>query len=504
MADITVIGQAAQQLRPLENSNIGAIVEENIRYWNSVDRKEDAAKKAAAAREAQFKYKKEFDYNKRRDDYFANTPIVESDGYQNSLVAKAHNFVTEEYVNNFKIIESGTEEEKTAARIRNNSNLQYLMEMSKTNDATAAKGVELQDKSPVDAVDFQDTHLKNIYQTGSYDIDPQNGNYIFDDYFGEKIQLTPSEFNGAVRGITYTESVNFTELGTEILLSISEPDNNGRIKASPANIEAARDRARGWVQNPIYARILADELSFKEYDKDRKAYETFDDDDFEELALKASNIYIESGFKDERDEGKSLRNALDRKKLNEEEIVVNAQISTDGTVPNKVDINGKIYSLKEGELAFVPKENAKKVSLSIDGEDAVYAAHSVQPDGTIRVFGVISRTEQVPVLNTDGKQVVEQKRIFDLDENNQPIPTGEFDGKNPIFKSSFQEVPKTEEKIIEEVIETQNQTTLTSLFGTINNATGGKSTNPTETAKSYQKKRNETFGDRNNQQKKFN
>jgi len=503
MADITVIGQAAQQLRPLENSNIGAIFEENIRYWNAVNNKEEALRKTAAAREAEFNRKSLKDANDRIDNYNGN--MLEDDdssGYLNYSVSESLAITNEIEMKNRDAVLNGTPEERFAAMQENLQWRNSTIALSKLNTASNSITENTKEDDYNPALDYKSRELAINIKTGGYALNRANGKMYLKsrEKGGEDIEVSQEELLSTIKSLKYSGYTNFDKLGDEASDSISQDKINDNIVTTKSNKELALGKARGIMSNERYAREMAAELNIGGAATNPRAYDNFTTDQKEQISVQFSSTYIEGKLKTERND---INNAVKLKTLNEDVVTSNAQINTDGVIPDEVNINETIIPLDSGELAFIPQQGAKKVTFNLDGNDAVYAGHSVQKNGTIKVFGVVTTEEEIPVLDSKGKPIVEQQRNFDLDENNQPIPETEIkngvttnktnDDGDPIFKSSFKEVPKTKKVNQDRVITTQNPTVVTSVFGTIGTATGGVSVNPTETARSYQKKRNETF-----------
>jgi hypothetical protein len=492
----TVLGTAAQQLKPLQNNNIGAIVQENIRYWNQADTEEEAARKAAAARKAEFQRKQKKDADKRADDYRGDILEDESEGYLNYQSAKLLEKANEVLYKNESRVLSGDADEKFSALQENEQWRNKSIALSKLNKASNEITANTKDADYNPALDYESRDLVRVIKNGGYDLNDQ-GNLVLIDPYGEKetLEVNPIKLLASVKSMKYSGYTNFDDLGDAEADSITQRVTNGNIGIDAINVETALTRSRNILSDERKLREFAYNTNFGGMQEDPTAYKNFDEDQLNQLAKDFSATYIEPRFKLVRED---LRNALDNARLGkikaEEETKVTAQVRTDDTVVKEIKIGGDQIDLGENEVGYIKKAGGKDVKVNINGDlEATYLGHITDTDGTTTVFAEEKYIVKTPVLDTNGKPVVKQVDVFETDGNGNYVAELDKKGKEVrdgkgmiVYKSTLSNVPETTDETKTRVVKTKNEAVVTSVFGEIDDARGRQLNNAQETARSYQ------------------
>tara|TARA_R110000824_G_scaffold6935_13_gene31842 strand:+ start:6256 stop:7731 length:1476 start_codon:yes stop_codon:yes gene_type:complete len=336
----TVSGIAAQQLKPLQNNNIGAIVQENIRYWNQVDTEEEAARKAAAAREKEFNRQQKKDADKRFDDYIGNLAIDESEGYFNNQSAKLLGMTNDIILKNANPALNGTYEERLAAIQENQKWRNRTSAFSKFNKASneITKNIDPDNYNP--ALDYETKKLADSIITGDYLINERGKVAMTNPLNGEDIEVEPTELLGTIKSMKYSGKVDLVGLATKEMDAITQEVNNGNIKVSDLDKEAGLKRAMNVLSDERVFRDFAYRSKFGGMEQDPTVYKNFTTDQKKQLAEDFYETYFETQFKKVNN---SLDNANTRSKIRNRE---NVETTPNQTIAQATD-NGKPVILKE-------------------------------------------------------------------------------------------------------------------------------------------------------------
>lgn len=498
MEQNTVSGNAAQLLKPLENNAIGQITEENIRFWNAVDREDAAARKAAKARQAELEFKQQEENNKRLDKYFESKPTSDSDGYLNFQISGLKDSFDEIYTQNAIAAVTGTPEERIAANLNNDKFYNKLTLWSKFNNATQETGKRLSEQTYNDAVDFEKKRFVDTVLGIGYTIDKETAEMVTVNPDGTETRRSIEDVDSYVRNMNYTPIAEFTEMGLKELGTIALPDTNGNIYATKANKEAALVRAKAWVADESLARQLADKLGFKDYDEKRSVFETFTKEDFTDLATKASELYIESGFKqvnnslDNTLKNLNIKNARNDIKNNTVQRPSISNNRTDGSWSDVLKIGDKEIKLKNDAVVYsMDISQGKQVTFFSDDNKTspvLLSNFSIDKDGKITAYGVQQVKTQVQETDANNKPLFKQELQRVL-KNGKPVM--EVVNRVSKEKTKVVSVPVMKEVIVNKPIITSNENTITKIMEVIPNPNGSENNlTALENAKLWQQERN--------------
>jgi hypothetical protein len=366
----TVLGTAAQQLKPIQNNNIGAIVQENIRYWNQVNTQKEAARKAAAAREREFKRKQKESSDKRFDDYVGNLATDESQGYFNNQSVKLLGLTNEVILRNYDKARNGTYEERIAALQENDLWRNKTLAFSKFNTASNDIAKNLDPNNYNAALDYETKKLGESILTGNYRINEEGNLDLTNPLNGEDIKVDPSELLATIKSMKYSGKIELSTLAETEMKSIIQKVDNGEIKISDVNKQTGLNRAINVLSDERVFRDFAYKTDFAGMKKDPTVYKNFTDEQKTELAEDFYELYFETQFK-------QVNNSLERR--NTESQISNREekeITNRSTIAQATD-NGQPVVLKPevySRISGVTASGELVETKNVNGELAVYNA----------------------------------------------------------------------------------------------------------------------------------
>jgi hypothetical protein len=242
----TVLGTAAQQLKPLQNNNIGAIVQENIRYWNQVETQEEAARKASAARAAEFEYKKKNDRDNRIDKIASALETKESSGYFDLQVVDYTKKRIEEF-GELELKARNGEIDPSTLLTKRREIQQDVLAASNLNNASQAKSTELKDTAFNPALDYRKIMFMQMMANQQIVFDPEARQAKGTMLNGEDVNLSMDELNSYIRGIQPSAITNFNEQAGLLTDNIEQKDNNGNIIKSANDLKTTRAKAEDFL-----------------------------------------------------------------------------------------------------------------------------------------------------------------------------------------------------------------------------------------------------------------
>lgn len=498
MADITVLGTAAQQLRPLENTNLGAIVEENIRYWQRFDDEQEAARKASAARQAEFEYKQAKDKQDALLKIVETTKSPDSSGFFDYESAKYNNAQQESLFQSIEAARRGDvdliELQIKAGQIKENMRV-----VSNINNLSAEVSKRLVGKEPNPVLDRDKVGFMMAFPSNTYKLDPEkNVATIINPVTGRQEVYTIAELNNKMRALEYSPTTDFSEEAKKVAdgIGMSTVDDNklitGQIRKvaedKAVEIMSETDKALEYAWNVNHLGIKDNpELidAIRSYDPDQmKAFKLRMAEQFKADVI--SRIDTETNFLNNQQKRMSLEEQ--RRKMAEERSI--AQIATDGTIEKNVTIANQQVKLGDNEIAYLRPAAAKPIMINIKGKQVKFMGHSTATDGTTTIYGIEEYMEEVPKRGENGN-ILRGKDIFltngdgsykvKTDKKGEPILVG---GK-PVYETKPGE-PITEKVTRNRLVETKNRTIVTSVFGSLPTPDGRFLNNATETTRAYQ------------------
>lgn len=242
----TAQGIAYQQLKPLEGGNLGAIVEEHIRYWSKFDADEKAKKEALAAQQREYERK----LNKDKDDRFKDVmPLLDR--------GEAEGYLADQYV---KVVEMNEDEVyKLSQEWKENGNQDsYLKLKRKKEQADSASKISSTlttavtkefiglDKNPNynPYLDKEKLDRLNILTGSGWTFDKDFNVIMIDpEDPSNTVTQTANEALNYWRTAKFSGNPDFEGIGTSIAESIKLYDNNGNKIKRDSNV---KDGVMGW------------------------------------------------------------------------------------------------------------------------------------------------------------------------------------------------------------------------------------------------------------------
>jgi hypothetical protein len=425
----TVLGTAAQQLKPLQNNNIGAIVQENIRYWNQVETQEEAARKASAARAAEFEYKKKNDRDNRIDKIASALETKESSGYFDLQVVDYTKKRIEEF-GELELKARNGEIDPSTLLTKRREIQQDVLAASNLNNASQAKSTELKDTAFNPALDYRKIMFMQMMANQQIVFDPEARQAKGTMLNGEDVNLSMDELNSYIRGIQPSAITNFNEQAGLLTDNIEQKDNNGNIIKSANDLKTTRAKAEDFL---VGNRLIefAYEQNLRNSQEDPSVLEeAFTVTEKENLIEAFNQDYLIPALKEKNN---SINNANTRSKINtrEKEETTNrptiAQATNNGqpvvikkaeynTMAKQIVEDGKLAPLGEfyGELEVYNTLDEKQKPIVIGGAAGNKFSYEVQ--GFVRnketgKIGLIGFQLEDFIDKVEGKEVLRQRRI---------------------------------------------------------------------------------------------
>lgn len=242
------------RLKPLENTNIGGIVQEHIRYWNKTKSEEEARALAEKARQQEFDRKKAEVEGKAFDDNLAKMKLEDSQGYFRHNIVESFN----------SDIPYFTELGEKASKGDNNAKIELAQGLSEYKQVTSLDKL-LQAKATALTENAKDFNKVLDKPTLDFLKSLENNEYYFDN---RKIvmpneTLSIAEMTSKLNGLQFSGNYSYAESGKKIADAITQASSNGNIQRTPNN---AREGTLLWKSeldnNPILLKTEALKAGF--------------------------------------------------------------------------------------------------------------------------------------------------------------------------------------------------------------------------------------------------
>jgi hypothetical protein len=273
------------KLKPLQNTNTGALIEEHKRYWTKYKSDKEAKDLARKQNEAEFERK----LNKDTFDKYGGLSGIEAKGYFTEQVMSYKKANSEKWLDLSKKALAGDEDSMVLYE-QEKEKLKNLIEGSV---AVSTKVGELQ-KQKADGTfnEFRDKDLSNfVEQIGksNYYLDPVSGMYrIVDPKNSETLlEIDPKRLTNEFLSASFNEKINLGEIGSEIAGTINLENINGTKQVSALNKRSAIEKIR--------QEMKANENLYISYSKSKKVPNNTDFDKLTDIELTnlASDFYTD-------------------------------------------------------------------------------------------------------------------------------------------------------------------------------------------------------------------
>lgn len=441
MAEQSTVATAYNQLRPLENTNLGAIVEEHIRYYKKQKDDQDAAEKAAKAQQAKFMAAR----NKEAVDLYDGIQPTESEGYLNAQIISA--------------FERNKDNYKDLARAYANGDLDaglQLKEIKKkyenlvlTNTAYSKKAQERANlkKEGIynEYLDAETDAFGNAIAKSLFKINDDLSVDVYDPSQKEVTKLP----NGALLNNTYLQSsyhppAKFTENGKALAQNLLDNNDGNKIETPDTRLEGIRlvqglfaqddVELRSFVANTRKNEVLDAQGNVVKFNtKDGRPMTLQEIGESPVMMTKLSSLYYDNYVRPNLQEV-TVDNRLDDalkaerlKALREANANVQMNLRTDenGNPVRDITWKGKQLKLRDGTLVFgfdskAPKEVVNKKGEKVQPTNILYDPKN----NAISVLGSAVREEVVDATTEDGRVLYKTDTSGNavLDAEGNPIP----------------------------------------------------------------------------------
>lgn len=311
---------AFTRLRPLENTNTGAIVEEHIRYWEKYKDDKEAAALARKAKANEFQRK----VAKQNFDTYAGLSGQDADGYFREQIVNYKNENAEKWVDLAKRVNVG-DEDAIILYAQEKEKLGNLINASKV---VAAKSEELvkqkadgtfNEHLDQDLLDFNEQLAKS-----NYALDPKLGKFrIYDKNNPEVLlEVDPLKLTNEYLNANFNKPVDFTATGSTLAKGLLDSIDGNKLITRDTDIRGTQLALNEFSQDPILAKSWYRDQQRKGLNTNKKSFEELDDVEFNNLA---SSFYqqsikpnISETVKDTELEDAAKRQALRNAKLEEQ------------------------------------------------------------------------------------------------------------------------------------------------------------------------------------------
>jgi hypothetical protein len=213
------------KLKPLQNTNTGALIEEHKRYWTKYKSDKEAKDLARKQNEAEFERK----LNKDTFDKYGGLSGIEAKGYFTEQVMSYKKANSEKWLDLSKKALAGDEDSMVLYE-QEKEKLKNLIEGSV---AVSTKVGELQ-KQKADGTfnEFRDKELDNfLSQIGksNYYLDPEQGKYRILDPKNPNVllEIDPKKLTNDFLSASFNEKISFGDVGSDIADTITLDDVDG-------------------------------------------------------------------------------------------------------------------------------------------------------------------------------------------------------------------------------------------------------------------------------------
>lgn len=418
------------QLRPLEKTNTGAIVEEHIRYWKKVKDDKEAAKLAREARENEFKRK----IAKDNFDTYKGLSDIEADGYFKEQIINDFDQNAERLADLGKLATSGDRTamiqfEQEKRKYRNYIKASVVV-AGKTKELAAQKAAgtynEHLDK---DLLDFTEQIARS-----NYALDPKTGKFRIYDKKNPRVlmEIDPLKLTNEYLSANFNKPVNFTTTGTTLAKGLLDTVDGERIITGDTKTRGVQLASNQFTQDPILAKSWYRSQQDSGAITNKKLFEELDDVEFSNLATSFYEQAIEPNIseitKDTalEDEAKRLeilrkrqllrkgeREAQEAQKgvatinvtTTEEGSAISAEITATGQPVSTEILGDTMFTIKGG---FSIDE--------VEGDKETRTTYTNFARGKDGIVAIGKKVVKVPVLDEDGEPIRDSNGVLKFKE----------------------------------------------------------------------------------------
>jgi len=428
--------QALVRLRPLENNNIGAIVQEHIRYWQKKKDDDEAQKLARQAKEAEYKRK----LNKDTFEFYKGIQPEDNVGYFNSQIIDAF----EKRKPYFASLARRASEGDINAMLELEDTKRNIKSITEANKIYSEKTKALQEQkangefNPI--LDSDTERFAQSLSEGKYMISPDFKSIsvyspakdevvrlstaeLYDNDFLRSSYSKPADFDGQAK--TIANDLLNTEDGQKL---IDDPTTKRRgVSISRAVIDEDQKFARSWYGTAQQRGLIDFNTPYNqlsEIEKNKLAETYYDNvvyDKIQEtrnplgIAQKKqalTNAQLEA-------ENKRLTNKKKGKDLKKDSVDLSIATTEDGQeLKGYIEKNprlkedpfiGKYYQDEEIGTALNIVGTATQRDVKDDKETSVTYTHLIKDNRTGDIIAIGNETvkEKVPIYNEDGSPQID-------------------------------------------------------------------------------------------------
>lgn len=398
------------RLKPLENNDIGSLVEEHIRYWRKYKDDQEAQQLARKAKEDQFKAKLQQNQNKDYYKLLEGVSLDDSSGYfRDQIVSDFEK--NRGYLSDLAFRASRGDYQARIQFDKQLANYKELTSMDKLYQKTAQEklvgGRDNPNFNP--ALDENIMKRADFLSKSLYKI--ENGRIVMpDENDPTKITVkTPSELkNDFLLRSDFSGKFNPITFSKDIASSIKLDDENGNRKVDNQIIREARINTRtAFQQNPNALKSWAFEKGYS-----REKLNNLTEEELANLSNKFSDEVVLSNFQ-EVNRSLDNTNKLLTAKKKRQDIEKN---DTTTTITPSTDESGQLLNdLSQNvdiKLPFIPNAQDQVFNLSGNpitfgvkgksGTNKTYTSLIRTKDGNIFALGQETVKENIPLYNADG------------------------------------------------------------------------------------------------------
>lgn len=408
---------AFNQLRPIVNNDIGAIVEEHTRYWRNKKDSEEAARKAQAAQAAKFKAAR----NKEAFELYEGLSPEENRGFLNSQIVE--NF--QKNKSRYRDLAIRYRDGDLQAGILLQEEKEKIANVVKLNKTYGDKAQELalQESQGLGNkyLDESKIRLRDSFTSGKYKI---NSDWSLD-YFNPNStsveRMNTSElFNNDYLSSTLNKKADFTGNGADIAKNLLDKNDGNSVADENTKVEGIRlvkslfgqddVEARSWYGN-VVEQGLAD---FKDSEGNVKPFGSLDQFERNKLAdlyyqnnvePNISETTVDTGLEDAIKSERLAKLRKERKEADSDNTTITASTDEVGNILNQLNVDVPFVA-SEGDRVFNLKGNP--ISFGVKGNsntNITYTDLIKTEDG--KVFAVGKQVEKVsePVLDVNGDPI---------------------------------------------------------------------------------------------------
>lgn len=372
---------ALTQLRPLENNNIGAIVEEHNRYWRKYKDDEEAKKQIAKANEEKFKADKADKADKATSTMLTGLALDDSKGYFRDQIIQSFE-KDRPYMANLAMVSNSDSPYKYEAKLKYDQKLAEYKELVSLDKVYQEQAINLEgqeEKLYNEALDFGLKEKFNnisksnyIVRDGKLGIPNENGEI---DYTSASALKADMVFNSK-----YSGRYDWNDIGGKIADNIKPYDNNGNINITPAvrrdgitksanALKSDPKALKSYAYLQGYSREKLNDISDVEINK--LAEKLFDQDVYRAIQQKSNSIANASTLATTA----KTRQNLEKDKPQTVEINF-SNATTVIPIPKKKNADGSIREMTSEEIEDYKKANPKYAT------EPVVVAGTKLPAGT--------------------------------------------------------------------------------------------------------------------------